>query len=216
MQKFIYDNFTDLTKDLPQHFTGPNIGLSGGSTFLEIFKSWSSIPESKKFFQQNHLNFFPVDERLVPLEHPDSNWGIAIKEFFAPLGKSSQASHWASSMQGFSDLFVRHLGNPPLLDTVLLGMGEDGHTASLFPSDSSALNETEAYFLYATDAVHKHPRFTLSPRSIVSASRVILVLKGKKKVEIFSEAWDQQNLQIPVVKVLQQCKDVLVLSDHVF
>jgi len=119
-------------------------------------------------------------------------------------------------MQGFSDLFARHLGNPPLLDTVLLGMGEDGHTASLFPSDSSALNETEAYFLYATDAVHKHPRFTLSPRSIVSASRVILVLKGKKKVEIFSEAWDQQNLQIPVVKVLQQCKDVLVLSDHVF
>lgn len=219
MKILTYPNFAEMASALPTLWQGPNIGLSGGSTFEKIFLHWVGVSSqnqsNKNSMDFKQFQYFPVDERLVPMNHPDSNWGMTQRLFFNPLGIPGQLGHWANSVAGFEKIFNQKMGNPPLLSTVLLGMGEDGHTASLFPGDEVALTDTTTYIREAGDAFHKHPRFTLSLRSLWEAPCVILVLTGEKKAKIFSELWSDPKSTMPVVVALRGCKNAFVVSDWV-
>lgn len=166
-----------------------SVALAGGSTPLGMYKLLAEEPYRSAIDWERVL-FFWGDERCVPPDHPDSNCGAAIAAFVSGLGVPEANVH---RMKGELDPDVAareyelHLmqiisGEPPQLDLILLGMGDDGHTASLFPN-TEALDETER--LIVSNYVPKLDahRLTLTAPLINAAKQVIFLVTGEGKAE---------------------------------
>lgn len=168
-----------------------NIALSGGSTpellFTQLAENYSgSIP-----WQYVHL--FWGDERCVPPENSESNYGMTLKKLISRIEIPTTNIHRirgeddpATEAGRYSDELSLHTlkrDSLPLFDLVLLGLGEDGHTASIFPG------QLELMVSDKTCAVAIHPdtkqkRITITGRVINNAEQVIFLVTGKKKEEI--------------------------------
>src|SRR5439155_13789588 len=116
---------------------------------------------TRPFFQTVH--FFWADERCVPPADPESNFAIARDLLFSPLNFSENQIHRirgedspeAAATQAESDLCRLSPLNPdrqPLLDLIFLGMGEDGHVASLFPHEPEEMLRNRAIYRAVTAA----------------------------------------------------------------
>ena len=123
------------------------VALSGGSTPKQIYARLAS--EHKTALDWSKVHLFWSDERNVPLDHKESNYRMALesglgslpipKNQIHPMRKSQDPVH---SAQDYEDLIHRIIG-APLFDLVMLGVGEDGHTASLFPHSPALQEETK-------------------------------------------------------------------------
>ncbi|HET7501866.1 MAG TPA: 6-phosphogluconolactonase, partial [Kofleriaceae bacterium] len=132
------------------------------------------------------------DERTVPPDHADSNYRMAHEALIQPLGLALSSVHRISgeladheaAATSYSRALVAALGSPPAFDLVLLGMGPDGHTASLFP-ESPALDETGRWVvanLVTSPLVHgTTTRITLTARAINAARHVRFLVAGADK-----------------------------------
>jgi 6-phosphogluconolactonase len=128
------------------------------------------------------VEVFLGDERFVPVDHPDSNEGMARRTLLdgavpaaihslATAGTTAQAAALA-----YDELLHRH--GP--IDLVHLGLGPDGHTASLFPG-SPALVVTDRLVVATGDDLHPHPRLTFTYPAIASARLVVFTVAGPEK-----------------------------------
>ena len=155
--------------------------LSGGSTPLGLYAllAGSDLP-------WDHITVFWGDERFVPHDHGDSNYGAARMVLLEPAGVPERNIHpWPISAEPelsavrYAETITRELGAEPLFDVTLLGLGEDGHTASLFPG-SAAL---QAATLTAADrpAATEHARLTLTPRALSGSRTVLFLVSGEGK-----------------------------------
>ena len=118
-----------------------DVSLSGGSSPKKLYallsdKYAETIDWSKVFF-------FFGDERFVPHDHPDSNFLMADQSFFTPLAIAEEQVYKvdtgldpASAALDYQRCICRHFENEPVFDLVLLGLGDDAHTASIFPNTS--------------------------------------------------------------------------------
>jgi 6-phosphogluconolactonase len=123
-----------------------HVALSGGSTPRRLFQLLAARPGALAWSQ---VELWWTDERCVAPDHPDSNYRLAQQtmiEALRPAGLDPARVHRihgeldpGASARAYEDELRAALGEPPALDYVLLGMGPDGHTASLFP-DSPALD----------------------------------------------------------------------------
>lgn len=148
--------------------------------------------------------FFFGDERVVPLDHPDSNFAMAHNNLLAPLSiandhifrmpveirpYSAAASRYQQTMaEAFAALSAEKRpysdGEYPSFDLILLGMGHDGHTASLFPGHS-ALSRTDWVAEVETDqAAPPVPRLTLTLPVINHADTVLFLINGAEKIRL--------------------------------
>lgn len=167
------------------------LAISGGNTpkviFEQLIKSnYLSNDEWQK------VQFFWVDERLVPTDSPESNFGNAMlflkqlpakfhSMYDAALGEDASLERYRSALQ-----VIPQSNGFPLFDLILLGMGEDGHTASLFPQ-SAGLDETkEAVFINEITSL-KSRRMTLSFPVLLQAKESFILLNGVKKISIMQE-----------------------------
>ncbi|GAB5389740.1 MAG: 6-phosphogluconolactonase [Alphaproteobacteria bacterium] len=157
----------------------PLIALSGGSTPRGYMPAIAALP-----LDWGRVDWMLADERLVPRDHADSN---------EALNRDLMAGT-AMETCGFVDL--RQLAGqqtpPPRwpIDLVLLGMGDDGHIASLFPQ-SPALTDPAPIALEAEAPPAPHPphrRATLSVPALTAARHVFLVISGDNKVQIWEQA----------------------------
>ena len=175
------------------------IAISGGSTPVILFKRLSSIPY-KNDIQWNKLNFFWCDERCVPPDNGDSNFGETkknlldfisippdnIHRIFGESDPNLEAVRYASEIE---TLLPKGKNSLPVFDWVLLGIGEDGHTASLFPGKN-------LLFIYSNIAgVARHPltnqnRISLTKDVLNNAKRVTFIVTGKSKAKIVSEIFN--------------------------
>ncbi len=176
------------------------VSLSGGSTPRRMGELLAR-PPFREQIPWPRLHFFWGDERWVPLESPDSNAGTARRSFldqvpvppeqihtFPTVGLSPRQSAAAYARE-IQDLIGEEDGGLPRFDLVLLGMGDDGHTASLFPG-TEALDERT--LLAVANPVPKlgATRLTLTAPVLNAGRAVVFLVGGEGKAETLAAVLD--------------------------
>ena len=171
------------------------LALSGGSTPEALYRLLASREEPfRDRLPWSLIHFFWGDERHVPPDHPESNFRMASRAMLdaAQLppgnihripGEEPDAARAAGEYEAeLRSFFELSRGEPPRFDLVLLGLGADGHTASLFPG-TRAIHERER--LVVAHWVDKLGAFriTLTPPVLNAAARVIFLVSGEDKAE---------------------------------
>jgi 6-phosphogluconolactonase len=172
-------------------------GLSGGTTPRTLFSQIAVQNESRRLPAGfwNSVHFFWGDEREVPPDHPDSNYRLARDELFQKLaippdnihrirpengGASAAAEEYERELRRFFDAGTDAV---PRFDLIFLGLGEDGHAASLFPG-SSALQESKRWVTAAWVERLGTSRVTMTLPVLNHAACVIFLVSGKGKAQI--------------------------------
>jgi 6-phosphogluconolactonase len=169
-----------------------SVALAGGSTPKALYELLASNPLLQAKVPWGKIQFFFGDERHVPPDHTESNFRMASEAMFskAPVqpqqvhrihGENAKVTDAAEEYEKeLRAAFQLKTGELPRFDLVLLGMGPEGHTASLFPG-TKALNEEQR--LVAGNWVGKlyTDRITLTPPVLNSAARVLFLVHGAEK-----------------------------------
>jgi len=181
--------------------------LSGGSTPGPLYEKMSNAD-----FKWDKVWFAPTDERWVDPDHPDSNEKLIRSSLLK--NKAGVANYIGLKSPG-NDPFdglkatAGKLADLPLpIDVVLLGMGEDGHFASLFPG----LEDTQIAMDISSDRLcypirrdgEEHNRMSMTYSAILNSKCIILLFFGAKKHEVFEEASRKVNDTLPISHLLNQ------------
>jgi 6-phosphogluconolactonase len=168
-----------------------SVALSGGSTPQRLYELLASPPYSRRIAWDS-VHVFWGDERAVPPDDPGSNYRLAREQLLdhvpipaanvhrikGELGPPEAAQAYAKELNRFFGTSI------PVFDLVLLGMGDDGHTASLFPG-SEGVRETSRPVVAVTAQYQDRPadRITLTSPAINSARTVMFLISGSAKAE---------------------------------
>lgn len=186
------------------------VAISGGSTprtmhrLLAAQPYLSTVPWSK-------VHLFWVDERLVPADDPASNYGTARQDLLDrvplpcghihPMRLSDNPSSAASAYQRqLENFFGRKEGGFPVFDLIILGIGADGHTASIFPADRSAV-ETSSWVVAVKGGKPKVDRLTLSEPVLNRARCVAFLVAGRDKAEVVKKVVGDENAGLPATRI---------------
>jgi 6-phosphogluconolactonase len=211
MQTFILNTPEDVAAKSLEFVKG-RVAVSGGTTFATLFRHWA--PEVRKRTEAGEsLRFFVVDERKVPFEDPQCNWKSCYEDLLLPAGLGEQKAHYVTTASEYGKLLASEFGaGPVLFDTVFLGMGEDGHTASLFPGKPT-LNDLESDVIDVTDSP-KPPaeRVTLGLKPIRAARELVLVALGAGKADMLRRVFDGDE-SLPITLALKDHPRAVLLLD---
>jgi 6-phosphogluconolactonase len=167
-----------------------SVALAGGNTPRRVYELLAT-DEFKQQISWPNVHVFFGDERPVPHDHPASNYRMAFEALLSKVpipvtnvhpmngvgDLRANARDYESELRSFFDG-----ASWPRFDLVLLGMGDDGHTASLFP-DSRALNENHNWVVANWIESLSEFRVTLTAPAINAAANVIFLVAGEKKAE---------------------------------
>jgi 6-phosphogluconolactonase len=193
------------------------IALSGGSVGTYGFPALAHVA-----LDWDLTHVFWVDERAVPPSSPDSNFRLAMSLWLDSSAASPASIHRMPAdnpdLDEAATLYTAELrqvlGEAPHLDLVLLGVGPDGHVASLFPGHQ-ALSEERELVLPIVNAPKPPPRrLTLTMPVLADAGRVIVMALGESKAAVMHEALTREDSSLPVSLVLQRASRPLVLLDE--
>ncbi|MBL6991278.1 MAG: 6-phosphogluconolactonase [Bacteriovoracaceae bacterium] len=196
-----------------------NLGISGGSGVLGLFQL---LGENKNIPWQL-INIFMVDERFVPITHPDSNALQAQDQFINTLMKKgvlkSKNWHPFTYDKSLKDCGVssynkqlNELGGK--LDIIVLGMGEDGHIASLFPRHASINNKNDKFIVVSDSPKPPQKRVSASRQLLLNSQVALLLFFGPTK----QKAYDLLNnkstsvLECPA-KIVTQIPNSYIFTD---
>ena len=191
------------------HFS---VALSGGSTPKLLYEVLA-LPDWQEELEWEKVHIFWGDERCVPPDHPESNYKMVNEILLQHISIPDQNVHrvpaemdprmaafsYEESLRGFFH------GPLPLFDLVFLGMGEDGHTASLFPH-SAGLNEEDRWFIANYAPEQETWRLTLTKNAISAAKNIAVLVAGKEKADMLSDVLEGDYQ--PYAKPIQLIKPV--------
>lgn len=172
------------------------VALAGGSTPKSLYALLTRDGEGsfRSQIPWDRVHFFWGDERHVPPDHPDSNYRMAYEAMLAKApvppsqvhrikAENPDASRAADEYeQDLRQFFQLAEGQLPRFDLVLLGMGPDGHTASLFPG-TAALHEQKRLVVAPWVEKFNTYRVTLTPPVLNNAVAVVFLVSGEEKAE---------------------------------
>lgn len=213
--------FHDLAETAIQQRGRFSVALSGGNTPRAVY---SLLAEEHKDLHWDKIHVFFGDERHVPPDHPDSNFRMASESLLsrvaipdknvyrirAELEPEAAAKEYDDQLAGFFQL-INH--DWPRFDLVFLGLGDDGHTASLFPG-SSALSDVSSRV--AANWVEKFQTFriTLTFPVLNHAANVIFLISGESKAQILSAVLRPGARKYPAQGVQPENGRLLWLADQ--
>jgi 6-phosphogluconolactonase len=185
------------------------VALSGGETPRGLYRL---LADSGKMLPWTETHIFLVDERFVPEGHPDSNFGM-IRSILATSGDSSVAAFHPVPTDGPSpeDGAVRYErvlktffglgeGGYPVFDLLILGIGADGHTASLLPG-TKALKERGRLAVAVADTETAHARVTLTLPVLNSARNIVFLVSGPGKASVVKRVLEKGDRSLPAAMV---------------
>jgi 6-phosphogluconolactonase len=182
------------------------IALSGGTTPLPILRI---LKEAS--IDWTRVSFYMVDERCVKLNDPSCNYSNIYNEFlkFIPsksFSMISSSSYFEKDVANYNELLDVNLSKNnlgvPQFDLILLGMGEDGHTASLFPNTDALFEMSKKVVLNEVPQLGTQ-RITLTYPIILASKAVLVLCKGGKKEEIINEINTNKGVSYPITKIVK-------------
>ncbi len=184
--------------------------ISGVSTPRGMHKLLAKRPLAEKIpWYATHL--FWVDERLVPVESAESNYGTAERDFLQAIPISRSNVHPVIAKGSPEETAKRYEheilctfdlphDQVPRFDLIFLGIGEDGHTASLFPGQTSS-KWHESLVLAARGGNPYVCRVTFSLRLINSARKVVFLVSGARKAKVLKDIIENSDSTAPAAQV---------------
>lgn len=185
-----------------------NVALAGGSTPRPFYERLAPADLGPGW---SVLDLFFTDERCVPPDHPDSNFRMVSESLLSRIptpgpmvwrmpAETCDAERYESALREFAG------GTRSFLDLAILGLGEDGHTASLFPGDP-ALREDERWVARVERT--PHARLTLTLPVLSAAGTAMFLVTGASKRPALRRFLDGEN--IPAARV--EARTVLLIAD---
>jgi 6-phosphogluconolactonase len=159
--------------------------LAGGRTPEPVYRELASASS----IDWTRVDVFFGDERAVPPDHPDSNYLMVNRVLLSRVPVPAGQVHRMEAERSDREAAAREYEGllPPQLDILVLGMGPDGHTASLFPG-SAALDERQRLVLPVIGAKPPPQRLTITPPVIEAARRVAVIATGGDKSAMVARA----------------------------
>ncbi len=186
---------------------GGTVALSGGSTPKLLFK----IMRQKGAKAWKGVKFFWGDERIVPAESRESNWGEFYRELVVngiigensvfPSRFSSRTDEVLEDTETKIKHNVQYVNGFPRFDLIILGLGEDGHTASIFPDNLASFSTCKALEI-VNHPTNGQQRITLSGNTINNAREIIFLCTGENKSEIIYKIFINNDLSLPATHVV--------------
>jgi 6-phosphogluconolactonase len=182
--------------------------LTGGNTPKPFYELLADSPYHERL-DWSHIQFFWGDERCVPPDSPESNYGVAWKALISKLPVASENVHRIpgemddpekAALQYEAE--IRRIipdSSPPSFDVVLLGMGEDGHTASIFPG-THWNEERWVVAIHATGRLTTN-RVTMTPRLLNAARNVLFLISGAAKAKALAGVLEDPASDYPAKRI---------------
>ena len=222
MLKFMIEKWEDISQEGIQRKGYFTVGLSGGKTpiiFYQKLAEW----DSKSSWKRTHV--FLVDERFVSFEDKDSNYRMLRDTLFGkivipqknihpiPMGKGSLEVSAREYEADLIKVFKVSKGEYPKFDLILLGIGEDGHTASLFPG-SKTLSECGHLTAAVVLGEMRHDRISLTLPVINHAGHVIFFVRGANKAPVLKKIIAGDDPSLPASMVRPRSGKLLFVIDR--
>lgn len=190
------------------------LAVSGGSTPLPLFRLLAGAPYRQELpWSRTHI--FWADERLVPPDDEGSNYGQAwsvwlqhvpipeqqIHRVDGALEPAAAASDYANQLRTLAD--PAHTFAWPRFDLVLLGLGADGHTASLFPTSAAPAADVPVVPVWAEYGDRPAARVTLTPPVFNSARHILFLVRGEDKAPAVAQAIAREGdpARLPALRI---------------
>lgn len=165
------------------------VALTGGNSARAFYEGWRQL-YGKTGLDRHAVAFYWSDERIVPPNSPDSNYLLAWQALLEPAEIPAQLVHRVPTEEAdpaarYAEIVRRHVpagpGGVPRFPILILGLGEDGHTASLFPGTDPYAGDAALVRRAAATPAHPHDRVTFTPALINAAREVWFLITGASK-----------------------------------
>jgi len=198
----ILDNADHLARAAAEHFLRRSneavaqrgwftVALSGGSTPKRLYQLLAE--QFRDQIPWSGIHFYWSDERHVSPRHPESNYRMTNEAMLSRVPVSPANVHRvftenpaADAARDYEDTIVKQMGGNPRLDLILLGLGADGHTASIFPG-SEVLRETKRLVAAPWVEKLKTHRITMTLALLNNGASVVFLVSGAEKAQIVKE-----------------------------
>ncbi len=220
--KFLIEKWEDISKKAVESRGYFAVGLSGGKTPIGFYRKLAEWGSESSWAR---TQVFLVDERFVPLDDQDSNYRMLREALLGkvpipqenihpiPAGKGDPEASAREYEADLMKFFKISEGQYPAFDLILLGMGEDGHTASLVPG-SKALSESRRLTAAVMLDEKRHDRITLTLPVINHANEVIFFVTGENKAPILKKIIAGDDSSLPASMVRPRSGNLLFVIDR--
>lgn len=187
-----------------------HIALPGGSTPMPILKLLAN-----EKLDWARVWFYQTDERIVPIDKKENNYSSLNAVFFSHMKALSFPMYTGEhSPEESCESYIKELekleshNNIPRFDLIVLGMGEDGHIASLFPN-AALLVEPNKWVAIDQEKRNGLSRMTLCFPVLLNALETVLLISGSNKIKLIEDKETRKNL--PIETLINQNQNLTVL-----
>lgn len=196
-----------------------HVALSGGSTPALMFDIWANEYIDKTDWKR--LFIYWVDERCVPPEHSDSNYGMTKKLLLDRVPLSEDQVYRIKGednpnveAERYSALASKQLPERdgfPVFDVVFLGAGDDGHTSSIFPGQEELLKSAKP-FVGCFNPYNGQKRIAMTGQTIISADLVVFLITGQGKADVVADMYSSGDVG-PAAYIAHHASPVEIFLD---
>ena len=214
LKSILTSSFEDWAAEHPMAHV--SCAISGGATAL-IFLS--ALRNASVDWQK--ITLFWTDERAVPPDDPESNYGLAERMLLSPLAARAprairmpaDTSSLGDAALWYDDVLSKELQDQPL-DLAILGVGEDGHVCALFPGHKALL--ADDLRTVAIEDAPKPPRrrLSLTLKFVLQTKRIWLIAIGQRKLPALHAAINKTSPSTPLALLMRQAANVTVFTDQ--
>jgi 6-phosphogluconolactonase len=221
MAEFMIRKWEEIAKESIEKKGYVVAALSGGKTPVTFYKT---LAEEREMLPWHRTHLFLVDERFLPFDDENSNYRMLRETLLSkieipeenihpiPTGRSTPFVSADAYEEDLKTFFRLRSGQFPRFDLVLLGIGEEGHTASLFPG-SPLLNEKDRLAVAVILDEISHHRITLTLPVINHAKEVFFLVSGEEKAPVLEKVLNKRDSFLPASMINPDEGKLFFLSD---